>query len=394
LEVILFFVDKPFVSDFFKETVRDHGIPVVGTEVSQTLGLYPGTRIITESEAINTVLEPGEQLIYTTSENALGWIIKNLAFSVLVEKIDLFKNKVAFRELTRSLAPDFFFREVCFEDLINLPHPAKNLPLVIKPTTGFMSEGVYKVKDTGDWEQTKKKILAEGERSKSHYPPEVVNASSLIIEECIQGEEFAVDAYFNANGEAVILNILKHTFSSADDVGDRVYTSSKEIIEENLLEFTEFSTRIGQLAGVKYFPAHIELRRNPDGTLIPIEINPLRFGGWCTTADLTYHAYGFNPYVYYYSQLEPDWAEILKDKAGKLYSIIILDNSTGIDPALITSFDYQKLLADFENPLELRKFDYREYPVFGFLFTETSSINEKELSQILISDLKEFITIK
>jgi len=389
----LFFVDKPFVSDFFKETVRDHGIPIVGTEVSRTLDLYPGTRITTEAEAINTVLEPGEQLIYTTSENALGWIIKNLAFSVLVEKIDLFKNKVAFRELTRSLAPDFFFQEVCFEDLINLPHPAKELPLVIKPATGFMSEGVYKVKDAGDWDQTIKKILTDGEKSKSHYPPEVVNASSLIIEECIQGEEFALDAYFDANGEAVILNILKHTFSSADDVGDRVYTSSKEIIEENLLEFTEFSTRIGQLAGVKYFPAHIELRRNPDGTLIPIEINPLRFGGWCTTADLTYHAYGFNPYVYFYSQLKPDWEEILTNKAGKLYSIIILDNSTGIDPTKIISFEYQKLLADFENPLELRKFDFTEYPVFGFLFAETSIENEVELEKILVSDLKEYITI-
>ena len=389
----MFFVDKPFVSDFFKETVRDHGIPIVGTEVSRTLDLYPGTRITTEAEAINTVLEPGEQLIYTTSENALGWIIKNLAFSVLVEKIDLFKNKVAFRELTRSLAPDFFFQEVCFEDLINLPHPAKDLPLVIKPATGFMSEGVYKVKDAGDWDQTIKKILTDGEKSKSHYPPEVVNASSLIIEECIQGEEFALDAYFDANGEAVILNILKHTFSSADDVGDRVYTSSKEIIEENLLEFTEFSTRIGQLAGVKYFPAHIELRRNPDGTLIPIEINPLRFGGWCTTADLTYHAYGFNPYVYFYSQLKPDWEEILTNKAGKLYSIIILDNSTGIDPTKIISFEYQKLLADFENPLELRKFDFTEYPVFGFLFAETSIENEVELEKILVSDLKEYITI-
>lgn len=389
----MFFVDKPFVSNFFKETVRDHGIPIVGTEVSQTLDLYPGTKIITETEAINTILEPGVQLIYTTSENSLGWIIKNLAFSVLVEKIDLFKNKVAFRDLTKSLAPDFFFQEVCFEDLINLPHPAEDLPLVIKPATGFMSEGVYKVKDAGDWEQIKKKIIADGEKSKSHYPPEVVNASSLIIEECIQGEEFAVDAYFNAQGEAVILNILKHTFSSADDVGDRVYTSSKEIIEENLEEFTEFSTRIGQLAGVRHFPAHIELRRNPNGTIIPIEINPLRFGGWCTTADLTYHAYGFNPYLYYFSQQEPDWGEILKDKAGKLYSIIILDNSTGLDPALITCFNYQKLLSGFENPLELREFDFNEYPVFGFLFTETSVGNEIELDKILTSDLKEFITI-
>jgi len=388
----LFLVEKPFVSDFFKETVRDHDIPVVDTDVSRKLGLYPGTTLIPEAEAVNALLGPEDQMIYTTSENALGWIIKNLSYCDLVEKIELFKNKVAFRELTKTLVPDFFFQEVCLEDLVDLPHPAKDLPLVIKPATGFMSEGVYKVKNADEWDQTKQKILSDGERSKGPYPPEVVNASALIIEECIQGEEFAVDAYFNSNGEAVILNILKHTFSSADDVGDRVYTSSKEIIEENLQEFTDFSTRIGQLAGVKYFPAHIELRRNKDGTLIPIEINPVRFGGWCTTADLTHHAYGFNPYVYYYSQLEPDWTQILKHKAGKLYSIIILDNSTGIDPEKILKFDYEKLLNDFENPLELRQFDYREYPIFGFLFTETSIEKKDELDRILTSDLKEYIT--
>lgn len=388
----MFFIDKPYISDFFKETVRNHGIPVVDTEVSRTLGLYPGTKVVSEKEAINTFLEPGEQLIYTTSENALGWIIKNLSFSSLIEKIELFKNKVAFRELTRPLTPDFFFKEVCFEDLIDLPHPAENLPLVIKPATGFMSEGVYKVQNARQWELTKQRILADGEKSKNLYPPEVVNARALIIEECIQGEEFALDAYFDWSGKAVILNILKHTFSSADDVGDRIYTSSKEIIEENLKSFSDFSSMIGELAGVKNFPAHIELRKNRDGTLVPIEINPLRFGGWCTTADLTYLAYGFNPYLYYYTQRKPDWPEILKDKEGKLYSIIILDNSTGHDPAEIKDFNYQKLLEGFENPLELRKFDFMEYPVFGFLFTETSLENENELTQILNSNLKEFIT--
>ena len=387
----MFFVDKPFVSDLFKKTVLDNAIPVVDTEISRSLGLYPGTKIITETEAIRAVKGSGEEMIYTTSENALGWIIKNLAFSDLVKKIELFKNKVAFRELTKSLVPDFFFQEVCFEDLLNLPHPARDLPLIIKPATGFMSEGVYKVKDAGEWDQTKQRIMADGERSKGLYPPEVVNTSALIIEECIQGDEYAVDAYFDAGGKAVILNILKHTFSSTDDVGDRVYTSSKEIIEENLQEFTEFSNKIGQLAGVRKFPAHIELRRNPDGTLLPIEINPVRFGGWCTTADLTYLAYGFNPYVYFYKQIKPDWPEILKNKSGKMYSIIILDNSTGIDPSMISGFDYQKLLSNFEKPLELRKFDYKEYPVFGFLFTETSQTNQIELKHILSSNLTEYL---
>ncbi len=208
----MFFIDKPYVSDFFKETVRDHNIPVVGTEISRTLNLYPGTKVISEAEAINTVLEPGEQLIYTTSENALGWIIKNLSFSVLVEKIEIFKDKVAFRELTRSIVPDFYFRPVKMNDLASLPYPDIEQPLVIKPATGFMSQGVHKVYDASDWDRIKDLILAERDISRDLYPPEVVNSSSLIIESCIKGEEYAMDAYFDSNGKPIILNILKHNF--------------------------------------------------------------------------------------------------------------------------------------------------------------------------------------
>jgi len=70
----------------------------------------------------------------------------------------------------------------------------------------------------------------------------------------------------------------------------------------------------------------------------------------------------------------------------------VLDNSTGKNGSEIQSFDYEKLLAGFEKPLELRKIDYKSYPVFGFLFTETQEDNFIELKNILDSDLNEFIT--
>jgi carbamoylphosphate synthase large subunit len=390
----LFIVEKPFISDFFKETVRDHQIPVVETTIACQLGLLEGTPTIPEADVIDVITAGGITPLYTTSENALGWIINNLGFSDLIEKISLFKNKTAFRQLTRSLVPDFFFQEICLSDLANSPHPGIDQPLVIKPATGFMSEGVYKVMDPGEWDHVVQEILDSNRDAQELYPKEVVDSSTLIIEECIQGDEFALDVYFDTAGDAVILSILEHVFASRDDVGDRVYTTSKKIIEDNLDEFTRFVNQIGELAGVRVFPAHIELRRTPEGELIPIEINPLRFGGWCTTADLTYHAYNFNPYLYYYHQLTPDWAELLKDKTGKEYSVIILDNSTGIDPDKIESFDYQKLLNDFENPLELREFDFRKYPLFGFLFVETKAENPEELQRILVSDLTEYIKHK
>ena len=219
-----------------------------------------------------------------------------------------------------------------------------------------------------------------------------MDTRSFIVEQLINGEEYAFDAYFNSAGEPVILSILKHVFSSDYDVSDRVYITSKEILESNLDEFTDFARKIGGLANVKNFPVHIELRRDNDGTLLPIEVNPMRFGGWCTTADISFLAYGLNPYLYYYSQKEPDWPAILKGKDGKLFSIIVLDNSTGIDTAEITAFDYEKLLSNFDKPIELRKIDHKKYPVFGFLFTETREDNFIELENILHSDLTEFVS--
>jgi len=388
----MFFVDKPYVSEFFKMTVKDNVIPVVGTEIAKKLGLYSGTKVISEDEAIEIARKTDNPVMYMTSENSIDWITKNLAFSNLPEKIALFKDKLKFRELTKSIFPNFYFKGVCVEDLTKIQFKEITQPFIIKPKVGFFSMGVYKVSSYKEWINTIDLIIEEIEQIKDLYPKEVLDTSSFIIEQCINGEEFAVDAYYNSTGEPVILSILKHTFSSDKDVSDRVYTSSKDIIENNLKEFTNFTEKIGKLAGVKNFPIHIELRRDDDGTLLPIEVNPMRFGGWCTTADISFLAYGFNPYLYYYSQKKPNWSEVLKGKEEKLFSIIVLDNSTGIDVNKITSFNYEKLLLNFEKPIELRKIDYKKYPVFGFLFTETREDNFIELKNILDSDLSEFVS--
>jgi len=390
----MFFVDKPYVSDFFKQTVKDNAIPVVATSSANQLQLYKGTTLISEERAIEMMQEIKPLSIYTTSENSIGWISEHLSFSDLPAKIELFKDKLKFRQLTGSLFPDFYFQGVNLDALSNVQFDELPLPFIIKPTVGFMSMGVYKVANEEEWIAAIASITAEIEQVKDLYPDSVLDTSSFIIEQCINGEEFAVDVYYNSAGEAVVLGILKHFFSSDADVSDRVYISSKEIIEQNLTEFTEFADKIGRLAEVKNFPVHIELRRDNDGTILPIEVNPMRFGGWCTTADISFLAYGFNPYLYYYKQQKPDWSQLLQGKEGKLYSVVVLDNSTGYEIDAIRSFDYDKLLTKFKKPLELRRIDFQQYPVFGFLFAETEEQGFAELQDILESDLREFISLR
>ena len=390
----MFFLDKPYVSQLLIDTIRDNSFPVINTGMAQELGFGSGPDVLDAEQASAKARLSDIVMIYTTSENSIGWISEHLSFTGIPEKINLFKNKVLFRTMVKPMYPDFYFKEITLDELDRLSLDNVPMPFIIKPAVGFFSMGVFKVSSPDEWENVKKTISSEVNRVSDLYPPEVFNTGSFIIEECIGGEEFAVDVYFNDLGEPVILNIMQHLFSSGEDVSDRVYITSKDIIERNHDQFLDILSKIGKRFNVKNFPVHSEFRREAAGKIIPIEINPVRFGGWCTTPDLAFRAYGFNPYEYYFYQKKPQWNDILRNKDDRFYSIVVLNNSTGIEGKQIESFNYQKLLSCFANPLELRKVDFREYPVFGFLFTETKKKDFEELERILQSDLKEFITVR
>ena len=385
-------LDKPYVSDYLKNTATDFQFPVLANDYSRQLNLSSKTKLFSDEEAEKYFETTENARIYTNSENAIQWIAKHLKYSDLIEKINFFKNKVAFRELTESLFPDVFYQAVKPADLDAICVDDLPMPFVIKPAVGFFSLAVYPVQSKEEWSEIKEKLKSKIKEASKLFPSEVLDSTELIIEGYIPGVEFAFDAYYDENGEATILNILKHEFASIDDVSDRVYSTSKAVMETYLPPFTEFLSALGELVELRNFPLHVEVRIDEKGKLIPIEVNPLRFGGFCTTADLTPYAWGFNPYAAFFQNFKPNWEDILKDKAGKLYGLIVLDNSTGLKADKIKSFDYQKLKSHFEKPLEIREIDYKEYPLFGFVFTETREENFDELAYILQSDLSEFVT--
>lgn len=71
-----------------------------------------------------------------------------------------------------------------------------------------------------------------------------------------------------------------------------------------------------------------------------------------------------------------------------------LDELDMIETEAIEAFDYKGFVSRFEKPLELRKLDYRQYPVFAFLFTETKNSNLGEAERYLRADLKEYVKVK
>ncbi len=384
-------LDKPYVSQFLKDTISKYNIPAIDTgDVIKNgeISLASSNEIIQQFKN-----EPNSRL-YTNSENSINWVINNLAFTKLPEYINLFKDKVEFRKLMKSIYPDFFFKEISLQDLDQLDLKELPMPFIIKPAVGFLSLGVHKVVNVQEWFKVKEEILKEFTDAKAVFPIEVVNASSFIIEEVIEGDEFAFDAYFDENGEAVILGISKHLFASEKDVSDRVYYTSKELIQTYLSQFTQFVEALGKQADIRNFPVHIEVRVDDNEKLVPIEVNPMRFGGWCTTADLTNKATGLNPYHCFLNNIQPDWDETLNEMDEDIYSLIILDNSTGVPVEDILKFDYEKLLKQFSNPLELRKTDYETYSIFGMLFTQSKKVDFIEIENILTSRLKEFVVQK
>ncbi len=386
-------LDKPYVSDFLVKTIIDMQIPVLKNNVAKGIIWPNGNLLLEEAEFIKQYNQTAHPILYTNSENAINWITNHLSNTHLPKKIQLFKNKVQTRELLRSTYPDFFFKEVNYDQLETMDISTIKKPFIIKPSVGFFSMGVYSVHNNQDWEIVLTDLRNGIKKLEGQYPPEVINANKFIIEENIEGEEFAVDVYYNQQGKPVILNILKHIFSSDKDVSDRVYITSKEIIEAYHSLFMKSLAHIGQLAELTNFPIHIEYRVNKNMQVIPIEVNPMRFAGWCTT-DLAYYAYGINVYEYYIKQLEPDWKEILKDKKDKIYSIVVADIPNNIETTEIDEIDYQRFYSHFNKVLEMRKIDYRLHPVFAFLFVETENNQWIEIEQILMSDLREYIILK
>jgi hypothetical protein len=388
-------LEKPYVSELLIETIRQHQMPVVTNDVAIVMGLGDYPHLITPEEAQAHYAQHGK--LYTTSENAIGWILEHLGTSNIPERIAQFKDKARFRQMVRHLYPDFFFLQLSLDELQKpdvLAHHNVPYPFIIKPVMGFFSMGVYKVTSAEAWRETLHSIQQEMQVVQGLYPKEVMDETQFILEQYIEGTEYAFDAYFDEDGTPIVLNTFAHEFASDSDMSDRVYYTSRQLLRDKLESYTAFLKQVNDVAQVRNFPVHVEVREMPDGQIIPIEINPLRFGGWCTTADITTYAYGFNPYQLFLAGETPNWDSILAQNIEDSFALIILDNTTGLPAQDIARFDYEALRQHFAHVLEMRQLDYHAYPVFGFVFTQTATDNNAELDTILRSNLREYVIIQ
>lgn len=381
----MFILNPPYISELLKKTIKKNKYKVVKNSAS--VGEMSDYEFLLDTESVIELAKNNKDFkLYANSENSIEWIIKNLDFTDIPQKINLCKDKVIFRKLLQKIYPNFYFREITVDELKLLDKNTLKYPFILKPAVGFLSFGVYPVKNEADFERIIANIDKDIDKFKNIFPKEVVDSSKFIIEEMIDGEEYAVDAYYNSRGEAVILNIFHHPFFDEKDVSDRIYYTSKKVVKENINEFQELLTLIGKEAQFKNFPMHIEVRRNGN-KIVPIEINPMRFAGWCVT-DLALFAYNINIYEYFEKELKPDWNSILSNTDDALYYFICADTPSNIDKSKIKKVNYNSFVSNLSHPLEVREIDYTKKPLFAVVFGKTFIY--EEIMKVLSLDLSKF----
>ena len=386
----MFILEEPYVSDLLAATVVASGAPVLDTPKARIALADADISLMSGAEFAAAYENTLGARLYSNSENAIGWIAEHLADTPLPYSIDVFKDKVRFRQLVADLYPEYGFADLSLADLRAFDPTSLRCPFVIKPAVGFFSMGVHVVETPEAWPGIVDTIEREVETFKAIYPDPVLGLHRFIAEEVIEGDEFAVDAYFDSAGRVSIVNIYGHLFASTDDVSDRVYYTSVELIERYREPFAAFLGEVGKRAGLVDFPMHAELRVDDTGRVAPIEINPMRFGGWCTT-DLAHFAYGINPYTTYLSGASPDWSRIAEEKRGTVTAIVVADLPSSVDLASIESIDYEAFAANFSRVLELRPTDFNHYPVFAFTFVEVPADDLSELHAVLGADLTSYV---
>ena len=155
-----------------------------------------------------------------------------------------------------------------------------------------------------------------------------------------------------------------------------------------MAKFGQLLREIGQMKNVRNFPLHIEMRVKEDGTIVPIEVNPMRFAGWCTT-DVAKYAWGINPYEYFYRQQMPDWNNILTNAGKEVFYFSMAEVPFGLDRKKIQGFEYERFLSNYSNVLEVRRINPDENPLFAIIFGSTT--NKEEVVKILSLKTEDYV---
>ena len=257
----------------------------------ETLPKTEGLELLGESDFLNRYINlVASAKMCITSEATLESILKKLDNETTKNALLTMKDKHLFRELLQDLFPDLRYSYVSYEDIQQLEISSKR---VLKPVKGCFGTAVKIIDSNTNLEQIANEIKAEIGINSSVLSESVLSQSEFILEDYIEGEEYAVDMFYDSQGQPHIVNIYYHPLPKYKAYLHMIYYTNKVIFETIYDEAIIFFKNLNNKLKVKNMLLHSEFKR--DKGLIPIEINAMRFGGM-GLGNMIYHTTGTNPY--------------------------------------------------------------------------------------------------
>ncbi|MDV6167184.1 ATP-grasp domain-containing protein [Flavobacterium sp. DG1-102-2] len=348
----------------------------------QTLPENHNLQIISDSDTLKlTGVLSGNEKVLLISESSIEKVLGCLPNDTNKRKaIEVLKDKYCFRELVKDA--HYQIKKVALDELTNLNIDRKS---VVKPLKGCFGTAVKIVDSNTDMRDVYETIIAELARNGSMFGDAVLSTKDFIVEDFIDGEEYAVDMFYNSEGAACIVNIYHHPLPKHEEYLHMIYYSSRGVHEAVYQKAKTFFNQLNKQLQVTDFAMHSEFKMCGDA-LVPIEINCMRYGGM-GLGNLVYHSFNVDPYYYFLEGIEPDWQNIFKDiPYDYRFVYFIAYNAAGKDK--LTHYPVvEKLRGKFTNIKLERLFDYQKQLAFGVYCLQE---NEENLNELLNIDFDDY----
>ncbi len=346
----------------------------------ETLPATEGMQMLKDTDIQNKNFQfrPNDK-VCITSEASLQIVREALTDKAKQNAINVLKDKFRFREVVSQLYPHYQFKKVAFEDIEHLRVTKKT---IIKPAKGFFGIAVKTIDQNTDLKALAQDIQEEIQSTYGVFSEEMLSQNEFVVEEYIEGEEYAVDMFYDAQGEPHIVNIYHHPMPRVEAYLHMLYYSSKEVFDKTYDKAISFFKKLNAILDVKNIVLHAEFKC--DTELIPVEINAMRYGG-VGLGNLIYHAIGLDPYQCFKEGKTPDWDEVWRQHKEDNFAFLIAYNGTEVDK-LRYEPDIEKLKSECTEVLYEAIFDYKTQLTMGVFCLKETKDNLKHLLDLDFND--------
>ena len=138
------------------------------------------------------------------SEAALEIVVSRIDDPARRNTIEVLKNKYTFRKMLTAIYPNYQYQFVKLQNIADLTITQKS---VIKPVKGVFGTAVRIINRDTDLTSLAAELQAELSKNVDLFSEGVLSKSDFIVEQYLEGEEYAVDMFYNTMGIPCIINI-------------------------------------------------------------------------------------------------------------------------------------------------------------------------------------------